>query len=93
MPLTDAAIRNARPRKRNYQLADVGGLYLLFTLPGGKLWRLKILTDGWDKKLAIGSYPEIGPVMPASAGMRPESSWHLAKTRHAKSSATWSACA
>jgi integrase len=60
MPLTDTAIRNAKPRERNYKLADGGGLYLLITPPGGKLWRLKFRADGREKKLAIGSYPEIG---------------------------------
>ncbi len=60
MSLTDTAIRNAKPRERDYKLADGGGLYLLITPPGGKLWRLKFRTDGREKKLAIGSYPEIG---------------------------------
>lgn len=58
--MTDTAIRNAKPRERNYKLADGGGLYLLITPSGGKLWRLKFRTDGREKKLAIGSYPEIG---------------------------------
>ena len=41
MALTDAAIRAAKPRERDYKLADSGGLYLLVTPAGGKLWRLK----------------------------------------------------
>jgi hypothetical protein len=59
MALTDTAIRNAKPREREYKLADAGGLYLLITPPGGKLWRLKFRSDGRERKLAIGSYPEI----------------------------------
>lgn len=59
MALTDTAIRNTKPRDRDYKLADGGGLYLLITPAGGKLWRLKFRTDGREKKLAIGSYPEI----------------------------------
>jgi len=59
MALTDTAVRNAKPRDRDYKLADSGGLYLLITPPGGKLWRLKFRTDGREKKLSIGSYPEI----------------------------------
>ncbi|NIJ37206.1 integrase [Sphingopyxis panaciterrae] len=60
MPLTDIAIRNAKPRDKQYKLADSGGLYLLITPPGGKLWRLKFRVSGRERKLAIGSYPEIG---------------------------------
>lgn len=31
MALTDTGIRNAKPRERDYKLADGGGLYLLVT--------------------------------------------------------------
>ena len=46
-------------RDREYKLADSGGLYLLVTPAGGKLWRLKFRVDGKERKLAIGRYPEI----------------------------------
>ena len=59
MALTDIAVRNAKPREKEYKLADGGGLYLLVSPAGGKLWRLKYRVDGREKKLAIGSYPEI----------------------------------
>ena len=59
MALTDTALRNAKPRERQYKLADGGGLYLLITPPGGKLWRLKFRVDAREKKLSIGSYPEV----------------------------------
>ena len=60
MALTDTAIRTAKAREKEYKLADSGGLYLLVTPAGGKLWRLKFRMDGKEKKLAIGRYPEIG---------------------------------
>lgn len=60
MALTDTAIRSAKPREKEYKLADTGGLYLLVTPAGGKLWRLKFRVDGKERKLAIGRYPEIG---------------------------------
>lgn len=60
MALTDTAIRNAKPRDKEYKLSDSGGLYLLVTPAGGKLWRQKFRVDGREKKLAIGAYPEIG---------------------------------
>ncbi|NBW77158.1 MAG: DUF4102 domain-containing protein [Sphingomonadaceae bacterium] len=59
MALTDAVIRSAKPRERDYKLADSAGLYLLVTAAGGKLWRLKFRVDGKERKLAIGRYPEI----------------------------------
>jgi integrase len=60
MALTDVAVRNAKPRDRDYKLADSGGLYLLVTPVGGKLWRLKYRVSGKEKKLAFGRYPEVG---------------------------------
>lgn len=59
MALTDTAIRTAKPRDKEYKLSDSGGLYLLVTPAGGKLWRLKFRVDGKERKLAIGRYPEI----------------------------------
>jgi integrase len=40
-------------------LFDGGGLYLLVTPSGGKLWRFKYRFNNKEKKLAFGSYPEI----------------------------------
>ena len=59
MALTDTAIRNAKPRERDYKLADGGGLYLLVTAAGGKLWRLKYRTAGVERKLSLGKYPAV----------------------------------
>jgi len=58
--LTDVAIRNAKPGAKAVKLADGGGMFLLVTPAGGKLWRLKYRIDGREKLLAIGAYPEIG---------------------------------
>ena len=60
MALTDVAIRNAKPGAKAIKLADGGGMFLLITPAGGKLWRLKYRVDGREKLLAIGAYPEIG---------------------------------
>jgi integrase len=60
MPLTDIAIRNAKPGAKATKLADGGGMFLLVTPAGGKLWRLKYRVDGREKLLAFGAYPEIG---------------------------------
>jgi integrase len=60
MALTDVAIRNAKPGAKAIKLADGGGMFLLVTPAGGKLWRLKYRIDGREKLLSIGAYPEIG---------------------------------
>ena len=60
MALTDISIKNAKPRERDYKLADGGGLYLLVTVSGGKLWRLKFRIDGIERKLSLGKYPALG---------------------------------
>lgn len=59
MALTDTAIRNAKPRDREYKLADGGGLYLLVTPAGSRLWRLKYRAHGVEKKLSLGQYPTV----------------------------------
>jgi len=60
MALRDVAIRNAKPGAKAIKLTDGGGMFLLVTPAGGKLWRLKYRVDGREKLLAIGAYPEIG---------------------------------
>lgn len=60
MALSDIAIRTAKPAAKDYKLADSGGLYVLVTPAGGKLWRLKFRVDGKERKLALGRYPDIG---------------------------------
>ncbi len=59
MALTDVAIRNAKPGEKAVKLTDGGGMFLLVTPAGGKLWRLKYRVDGREKLLAMGVYPEI----------------------------------
>jgi hypothetical protein len=58
--LTDTAIRLAKAELSGRKLADSNGLYLLVTVSGSKLWRLKYRIDGKEKKLALGRYPEVG---------------------------------
>ena len=58
MPLTDTAIRKAKPKAKPFKLADSGGLYLLVQPSGSKWWRYKYRFGGKEKLLALGSYPE-----------------------------------
>ncbi|BCA66013.1 tyrosine-type recombinase/integrase [Fluviibacter phosphoraccumulans] len=60
MALTDRTIRAAKPAEKQYKLSDAGGLYLLVTPAGGKLFRFKYRFDSKEKMLAIGIYPDIG---------------------------------
>jgi integrase len=60
MALTDTAIRQAKAGDADRKIADDKGLYLLVTASGSKLWRLKYRIDGKEKKLSLGSYPEVG---------------------------------
>ena len=57
--LNDRQIKNAKPKEKAYKLPDNGGLFLLVTPAGGKLFRLKYRIDGKEKLLSIGKYPEI----------------------------------
>lgn len=57
MPLTDAAIRGAKPKEKPYKLSDIQGLYLLVHPNGSKYWRFRRTINGKDTTRALGSYP------------------------------------
>jgi len=59
MPLSDSAIRTAKPREKLYRLADANGLCLEVTPTGSKLWRYRYRFNGNGKMLALGVYPAI----------------------------------
>ena len=59
MPLTDTAIRLAKPRDRAYKLADGRGLCLLVQANGSKWWRYRYLYEGTEEMLSLGTYPDV----------------------------------
>jgi integrase len=59
MSLTDTAIRSAKSTTKAVKLSDGGGLHLLVTPAGGKLWRLAYRFEGKQKQLSFGRYPEV----------------------------------
>lgn len=59
MPLTDTAIRNAKPRREPFKISDGGGLHLLIQPSGSRLWRLAYRFASKQKTLALGSYPTV----------------------------------
>jgi integrase len=60
MPLTDVAIRNAKPTDKPRRITDGDGMYLEITPAGGKLWRFKYRFARKEKRLALGAYPATG---------------------------------
>ncbi|MDA8126076.1 MAG: integrase arm-type DNA-binding domain-containing protein [Deltaproteobacteria bacterium] len=58
-PLSEVKVRNSKPLDNAYKLYDGGGLFLLVTPSGGKLWHFKYRFDEKEKKLSFGTYPEI----------------------------------
>lgn len=59
MPLSDATIRNLKPREKPYKVSDFDGLFVLVKRTGSRLWQFKYRLDGKEKLLSIGRYPEI----------------------------------
>ncbi|MCO5155571.1 MAG: Arm DNA-binding domain-containing protein [Aquamicrobium sp.] len=57
MPLTDTQIKGLRPSQSPTKHSDGGGLHLLVSPAGGKLWRLSYRHGGKQKTLALGAYP------------------------------------
>lgn len=60
MPLSDTAIRNAKPSDKPIKLTDGGGLYLLLKPNGSRWWRLDYRYGGKRKTLSMGVYPDVG---------------------------------
>ena len=59
MPLTNTAIRNAKPSNKPVRLFDERGLYLEVSPTGGRWWRLKFRFEGKEKRLSLGVYPDV----------------------------------
>lgn len=57
--LSDASVRNAKPKLKPYKLVDGEGLFLLVMPNGSKYWRLKYFFAGKEKLLALGVYPDV----------------------------------
>lgn len=60
MALSDAKLRTLKATGSTYKVYDVGGLYLEVTPAGARLWRYRYRAGSKDKRLALGTYPEIG---------------------------------
>jgi len=59
MPLTDTAIRKAKPGAKAVRMYDERGLYLEVAPSGGKWWRFKFAFGGKEKLLSMGTFPDV----------------------------------
>ena len=57
IPLTDMKVQKAKPKDKPVTLFDGGGLFLLVTPSGGKLWRFKYRFDEKEKTLSFRLIP------------------------------------
>lgn len=58
-PLTDLDVKRAKAQDKQATLFDGGGLFLLVTPSGGKLWRFKYRFGGKERLLSFGAYPTV----------------------------------
>ncbi len=59
MPLSDTAVRNAKPKAKPYKLQDRDGLFVLIHPNGSRYWRFKYRFLNKEKQLALGVYPDV----------------------------------
>ncbi len=57
MPLTDTKLRTLKPGPTNLKLSDGGGLHIMVSPTGSKLWRMSYRFAGLQKTLSFGQYP------------------------------------
>ncbi|HEY9056266.1 MAG TPA: Arm DNA-binding domain-containing protein, partial [Aurantimonas sp.] len=59
MSLSDLQIKAFRPSERPAKHSDGGGLHLLVSPTGSKLWRVSYRFSGKQKTLSLGPYPTV----------------------------------
>ncbi len=59
MQLTDAAVRQTKPKDKFYKMADSQGLYIQFMPSGSKHGKMKYRFAGREKKLSFREYPRV----------------------------------
>jgi hypothetical protein len=57
--LTTSVIENSPPKNKQYKLSDGGGLYLLVTPSGRKLWRMNYRFNYKQKTIYLKNFPEL----------------------------------
>jgi integrase len=59
MALSDARIRSLKPSDKPTKHGDAGGLLLVVSPAGSKLWRMVYRFEGKQKQLAFGAWPDV----------------------------------
>ncbi|WP_339648579.1 tyrosine-type recombinase/integrase [Halopseudomonas pelagia] len=59
MALSDLTIRQARTTGKDYTLPDFDGLSLAVSAVGGKSWHFRYYWASRQKRMSLGSYPEV----------------------------------
>ncbi|RMO55619.1 Arm DNA-binding domain-containing protein [Pseudomonas marginalis] len=59
MPLSDMAIRHARPTDKTYTIGDFDGLSLMVPVNGKKRWLFRFYWAGQQVKMSFGCYPTV----------------------------------
>ena len=59
MALTDSAFRHAKPRAKDYTLADYDGLALFVNTIGAKCWHFRFSWANKQPRISLGTYPEV----------------------------------
>ncbi len=75
MSLTDAKIRSLKPTDKPFKVSDSHGLYLLVKPGGSHLWYLKYRINGKESRIALGAYPAVSCLTPASSAKASVRCW------------------
>jgi integrase len=59
MALTDTAVRQAKATGKAYTMGDLDGLSLAVSPQGGKSWHFRYYWQGRQKRMSLGTYPEV----------------------------------
>jgi integrase len=89
MALSDAKIRNAKPKGHRYRLADTHGLSLEISPSGNRFWRYRYRIAGKENLFAAGKWCQapVGETSEQAAGRQQGGRLTLAEARHAR--VTW----
>lgn len=60
MALSDATVRQAKATGKDDTLGDIDGLSLGVTASGGTSWHCRYSWAGKQKRMSLGTYPEVG---------------------------------
>ena len=59
MPLTDTALKNLKTTGKQSKHSDGGGLHIMLTTKGSKVWKMAYRFNGKQKTLSFGAYPTV----------------------------------